>query len=210
MSPVFKSGVALGRAAARRLARLRECEIGPGLSGAEFTRIEREYDIEFSDDHRAFLAAGLPYSSEPQVSDEQAGIFYTWEWPWPDWRNGDPGRLRVHVEDVTRCALDDIERGRVWTQAWGPRPADDAETSQIAREKLAKAPRLIPVYAHRFLPGGAGTFGFPVLSIWQTTDVIIYGDNLDNYIQREFGKRRFTSAGGSVTPRVPFWSDFLS
>lgn len=228
VSPIFDSGVTLGKAAAQRLARLREAElariergdetglsgdlhkdaIGPGLSGAELARIEGDYEIEFSDDHRAFLAAGLPYRSEPLVSNEQ--VCYTWEWPWPDWRNGDPDRLRRHVEGLTRWALHDIERGRVWTPAWGRRPADDAEARRIARDKLGQAPRMIPVYAHRYLPGGSGTFGFPVLSIWQTTDVIVYGSNLDDYIQNEFGNRQHSSIGSTMTAKpVPFWSDFL-
>jgi hypothetical protein len=200
VSPVFDSGVALGEAAARRLALLRVCEIGPGLTDAEFARIEGEYEIDFSDDHRAFLASGLPYLCEPQVSDEQAGMYHTWEWPWPDWRNGDPDRLREHVHGLSRWALEDIDQGRVWSSHWGQRPADTAEARRIAREKLAEAPPMIPVYAHRYLPGGSGTFGFPVLSIHQTTDVVIYGGNLDDYIYREFGKP-------DILQDVPFWSD---
>jgi hypothetical protein len=195
---VFDSGVTLGQAAARRLARLRVCEIGPGLTDMEFARIEGEYEIEFADDHRAFLAEGLPYLSEPEVSD--ASIFHMWEWPWPDWRNGDPGRLREHVA-LSRWALEDIERGRVWSSLWGERPADRAEAHRIAREKLAEAPRMIPVYAHRYLPGGSGTFGFPVLSIFQTSDVVIYGHNLDDYVYQEFSRPH-------TFKDVPFWGDF--
>ena len=59
-------GVLLGAEAARRLAEtgLYECE--PGLTDAEFERIEREYGFEFADDHRAFLAAGLPVNVPPE------------------------------------------------------------------------------------------------------------------------------------------------
>lgn len=53
-------GGAGGEEAARRLARAGQHEIGPGLTCAEFTRIEQDYGFEFADDHRAFLAAGLP------------------------------------------------------------------------------------------------------------------------------------------------------
>jgi hypothetical protein len=129
VSPVFDSGVALGEAAARRLALLRVCEIGPGLTDAEFARIEGEYEIDFSDDHRAFLASGLPYLCEPQVSDEQAGMYHTWEWPWPDWRNGDPDRLREHVHGLSRWARKTSTRGAsgrltgVSVQLIQPRPA---------------------------------------------------------------------------------------
>jgi hypothetical protein len=50
----------LGEEAAQRLARTGQCDIGPALTDAEFARIERDYEFEFADDHRAFLAAGLP------------------------------------------------------------------------------------------------------------------------------------------------------
>jgi hypothetical protein len=53
-------GVRLGEEAARRLAQTGKHEIGPALTDAEFARIERDYEFEFADDHRAFLAAGLP------------------------------------------------------------------------------------------------------------------------------------------------------
>ena len=36
-----------------------------------------------------------------------------------------------------------------------------------ARYQLARVPQLIPVYSHRYLPGGRGTFGQPVLSLVQ-------------------------------------------
>ncbi|MFJ8963949.1 hypothetical protein ACIRG5_31625 [Lentzea sp. NPDC102401] len=40
------------------MAELGCCEIAPGLTDAEFARIEAEHGFEFADDHRAFLAVG--------------------------------------------------------------------------------------------------------------------------------------------------------
>ncbi|MET7993254.1 hypothetical protein ABZU76_20390 [Amycolatopsis sp. NPDC005232] len=77
-----------GARAARLLAALDCCRIEPGLTDAEFDRIEAQYDIEFADDHRAFLAAGLPVESPREEGQ-------TWQQPWPDWRNGDPATLRA-------------------------------------------------------------------------------------------------------------------
>ncbi|HEX6988975.1 MAG TPA: hypothetical protein VF282_05850 [Bacillota bacterium] len=51
-------GRRLGEEAARRLARTGRYQIGPGLTDTEIARIERTYQFEFADDHRAFLAAG--------------------------------------------------------------------------------------------------------------------------------------------------------
>ncbi len=64
-----------------------------------------------------------------------------------------------------------------------------------------------PVYAHRYLPAGRGTYGHPVLSIYQT-DIIVYGTDLADYINCEFG-RRFISPDWTPPPMVPFWSDFF-
>jgi hypothetical protein len=75
---------------------------------------------------------------------------------------------------------------------------------------------MIPVYEHRYLPAGQGTYGHPVLSIYQT-DIIMYGTDLAEYIAVEF---RPWPRGGVVPdltpppgwippPMVPFWSEFL-
>lgn len=58
-------GARAGARAARRLAELGVCELGPGLSGAEFDRTEAECGVVFADDHRGFLAAGLPVGAAP-------------------------------------------------------------------------------------------------------------------------------------------------
>ena len=67
-------GTRLGEEAARRLARSGRYETGPGLTNEEFTRIERKYALEFADDHRAFLAAGLPLNRPPEKGQ-------TWDKP---------------------------------------------------------------------------------------------------------------------------------
>ncbi|WP_330272736.1 hypothetical protein OG205_38560 [Lentzea sp. NBC_00516] len=71
------------------MAELGCCEIAPGLTDAEFARIEAEHEFEFADDHRAFLAAGLPVNT-PHMSE--AGVFHTWDQAWPEWR-GEPDDL---------------------------------------------------------------------------------------------------------------------
>jgi hypothetical protein len=65
---VSGEGARLGEKAARRLARTGQYDIAAGLADAEFARIEREYGFEFADDHRAFLAAGLPLSAPARLS----------------------------------------------------------------------------------------------------------------------------------------------
>ncbi|MFC4115233.1 hypothetical protein [Nonomuraea zeae] len=99
------AAVDLGREAARRLALSGVCEIRPGLTDREFAQIEAEHGVEFANDHRAFLAAGLPINS---ARPEEGA---TWERPWPDWREGEDEELRFHLDCPVREVLGDVERG---------------------------------------------------------------------------------------------------
>jgi hypothetical protein len=68
---------------------------------------------------------------------------------------------------------------------------------------------MIPVYSHRYLPAGRGTYGHPVLSIYQT-DIIVYGTDLPEYITSEFTERgHFIRPDWTPPPMVPFWTDFV-
>lgn len=159
---------------------------------------EASYGFEFSPEHRAFLAAGLPVASPPEDGA-------TWRRPWPDWRHADADDLRHRLEWPVREVLGDVAHGS-WHPALGPRPAAE-ERVEVARAVLARAPRLVPVYAHRFMLAGRDSVGHPVLSMWGT-DIIRYGRDLAHYIDREFGEVE-ENAPWAAQPLVPFWRDFL-
>lgn len=115
----------LGEEAARRLAQAGTCEIGPGLTDTEFARIAQVFEFEFADDHRAFLAAGLPLNGPvPGQRDS----------PWPDWRDGDPADLRKRLDWPVEGALFDVEHG-LWHPSWGQRPPDTSEALRAARQQ---------------------------------------------------------------------------
>jgi hypothetical protein len=65
---------------------------------------------------------------------------------------------------------------------------------------------MVPLYSHRYLP--AGLSDHPVLSIYQT-DIIPYGDDLRDWIQREFNLGAASEKPGR-RPTVPFWRDLIS
>ncbi|MEV0795357.1 hypothetical protein [Kribbella sp. NPDC050459] len=186
--------MALGVEAARRLAARRR-DIQPGLTPAEFDRIEQQYGFEFADDHRAFLSVGVPVGSRN----------------WPDWRNDDPETLREKLARPIGGVLFDVEHNGYWHRRWSERPTDRTAAVERAREHLATVPNLVPVYSHRYLPAGRGTSGHPVLSMHQA-DIIFYGVNLLDYVYQEF------SAGPGLDrsepewqpqATVPFWREFL-
>ncbi|MET7285174.1 hypothetical protein [Streptomyces sp. NPDC005573] len=199
---ISEEGKRRGAEAARRLAETGLYEFEPGLTDAEFERIEREFGFEFADDHRAFLAAGLPVNVPPEEGQ-------TWSKPWPEWRGGDLDSLRDQLAWPVQGVLLDVEHGSFWYEGWGERPADRAAALDAARRHLLDVPVLVPVYAHRYLPAGRGSSGHPVLSMWQT-DIIYYGLDLVDYMHREFDEIR-GEAGESWKPRAtaPFWRDLL-
>ncbi|RUP68507.1 hypothetical protein SSPNP10_07165 [Streptomyces sp. NP10] len=212
-----REGVRAGAQAARRLAELGVCTWEPGLSDAEFDRIEAEYGIVFALDHRGFLAAGLPVDRAvpPEEGESPRN-------PWPNWRDGDPELIRERLGRPVEELLFSVEHGW-WLPGgrWGPRPADPAEAVAAARAALASVPALIPLYSHRYLASGTGlgagtdsgtgagvAHGRPVLSV-VGADTIHYGRDLAEWVDQEFGdpdpgKRWPQPAAGA---RVPFWSD---
>jgi hypothetical protein len=164
-------------------------EIAPGLTEQELDAVETRFGFTFSADHRVFLAAGLPHGSSR----------------WPDWRNGDPEDLAERLAWPAEGVLFDVEHNVFWHPAWPSRPTETSEALRVARAELERVPQLVPVYGHRYLPGTAGEYGHPVLSVHQT-DIILYGNDLTDYIQHEFTGR---STGLLAHATVDFWSYFV-
>ncbi|MEV5583266.1 hypothetical protein AB0L39_32495 [Streptomyces parvus] len=206
-----RDGVRAGERAARRLAALGVCVQEPGLSDAEFDRVEAEYGIVFAPGHRGFLAAGLPVgrAAPPEEGESPRN-------PWPDWRDGDPDVIREWLGWPVEELLFSVEHGW-WLPGgrWGQRPADPTEAVAAARAALSSVPALIPLHSHRYLAAGTGSGaeagvaqGRPVLSV-VGADTIHYGRDLAEWVEREFGdpdpgERWPEPAAGD---RVPFWSD---
>ncbi|BCJ42067.1 hypothetical protein GCM10010168_65570 [Actinoplanes ianthinogenes] len=171
--------------AAELLAASGRFTIAPGLSDRELSDLEAEFGFTFAPDHRAFLAAGLP-----------TGI------GWPDWRGGDRSALRSALTAPVEGVLFDVAENDFWYEGWGAPFGDRVAT---ARAGLMIAPRMVPLYAHRYLP--AAIPGHPVLSIYQS-DVLCYGVDLSDWLHREFGLGE--PANRRVRPTVPFWSALAS
>jgi hypothetical protein len=163
--------------------------LSPGLTDAEFARLEDEFAFHFADDHRAFLAAGVPSGRG-----------------WPDWRGTDRDALRDRLAAPVEGVLFDVAQNDFWYGGWGPQPARNEEAVATARRYLLTAPRMIPLYSHRYLP--AGLSDHPVLSIYQT-DIVSYGSDLKDWLHREFGLGT-AFEGPERRTRVLFWRDLVS
>jgi len=178
----MSDGMDVGVQASRRLAALGAVTFDPGLTDDEFASLERDFGLSFADDQRAFLSAGLPVG---------AG--------WPDWRGrrGLQKQLQLPAAGIVFA----VEWREFWVDAWGARPAKPKDAVRSANYHLARAPQLVPVYSHWYLPAAGA--GHPVLSVVRT-DVTVAGADLADYIEREFGSSPTAVATG--TPTVAFWS----
>ena len=149
-----------------------------GLSDEEFVQIEATLGFCFPSEIRSFLACGLP------VGDQ----FY-------NWRDLSPANVQRYydffssMEDAFRFDLEnnfDDLRGM-----FGDRFAevdDPVKYSKAVLDFLHQSTRLIPFYAHRCF--FAGMDHMPIVSFFQPTDTIIYGENFEDYLKTEFlGKK---------------------
>jgi hypothetical protein len=134
---LVNDGGTIGIEAARRLAARAVCDIEPGLTDAEFDRIEQEFGFAFAEDHRAFLAAGLPVNSG--MPAPEPGVHYTHERPWPDWRHDSPESLDRFLSWPTDGVLYDVEHNNQWHPTWGSRPDDTATAIDVATNRLAES-----------------------------------------------------------------------
>lgn len=73
-----------------------------GLTDDEFARVEELFGFAFADDHRAFLAAGLPVGAS-----------------WPNWRGEGRQSLQKRLQLPTEGIVFDVEWSGFWVDGWG-------------------------------------------------------------------------------------------
>ena len=179
--------------------RRQECTLAAGLSDSEVSRVEAQFGFHFPPDLKDFLQQALPISKG-----------------WVDWRDGAASEIQDRLAWPLDGMIFDIEHNDFWLDIWGEKPVVLAEAVAIAKAKVAKAPKLIPIYSHRYLPDVPHLAGNPVFSVYQT-DIIYYGYDLASYFDNEFPQTqdgfptsdkqldRYQSAPRSIR----FWDDVV-
>ncbi len=158
-----------------------------GLTDGEVSKIEKTFGFRFPDDLRGFLQYALPVSEG-----------------FPNWRKDDITTLKSRLEWPAHGVYFDITNNGFWVAEWGPRPEDKSVALRMAQRELAKAPTLIPVYSHRYIPEEPHLAGNPIFSVHQT-DIIYYGKNLTDYFHHEFLAQKPTWREYSEIRRIRFW-----
>ena len=117
---------------------------------------------------------------------------------------------REKIRRVLAWPLDgllfDVEHNALWLSEWGERPATSADRADVVGRAVSAAPKLIPLFGHRFIPEEPHERGNPIFSVHQS-DIIYYGSNLTNYIANEFSiPHQYAIVG--IPKHIRFWSDF--
>ncbi len=179
---------------------LQEYMLAPGLLDSEVSRVEMQFGFRFPPDLKDFLQQVLPISQG-----------------WVDWRNDAASEIQTRLDWPLDGMIFDIKHNSFWLASWGKKPEVLADAIAIAKVEVAKAPTLIPIFSHRYLPDDPPLAGNPVFSVHQT-DIIYYGYDLASYFENEFPeiKGGIPTTDGyqpgifQKTPRkIRFWDDVI-
>lgn len=111
-------------------------QFAEGLSVGEMSAVESYLGTRLPPDHRALLRDALPVGPG-----------------FPNWRELGSEALERQLSWPFDSLAEDIVRGKFWwPERWGPRPAGAQEALAVARRDYDKAPRMVPVYDHAYLP----------------------------------------------------------
>ncbi|GER30887.1 hypothetical protein STAS_06844 [Striga asiatica] len=159
--------------------------VRPGLTEPEFAVAEAEFGFAFPPDLRAVLSAGLPLG---------AGF--------PDWRSSGPARLHLRASiDLPIASISfHIARNALWSKSWGPRPSDPEKAMKIARNALKRAPLLIPVFNHCYIPCNPCLAGNPVFFAGWSSDEV--SDALGFDFRREKVKKPAIKLSPELAERI--------
>lgn len=167
-------------------------KVEKGLSPEELNEIEERYSVKFPNALRLFYISGLPVSKG----------FYNWR-----------DASRENIEYIKNAIADPFEEFRenaeavYWNDEWGEKPESSEEIGAYVLGKLSEAPRLIPIYSHRYVPMGVSD-NPPVISVYGV-DIIYYGEDLSDYLQIEFGLKKQEDINFSGIQKIPFWSEVM-
>jgi hypothetical protein len=204
------------------------------LPDEEIRAIEAQWQICFPPDYRLFFkwlhATDIPHLEMEMFPGEYvAGLFYNWQ--------REPTAIRWAYEHILGgFAFDALHNTHFWRSEWGAVPGTEEEARERLKPIVDAAPRLIPLYTHRYLLAEPCRAGNPVLSIWQS-DIIVYAPDLRTYLLAEWSRHpgsRYTSGRDllhltthdqkevneerkrlmterkHIYKNIPFWGEYLN
>lgn len=170
----------------------KKIELKKGLDSYEISEVESVYNVKFPIDLKDFYAEVLPVGEG----------FYNWR---------DFSEINVHrIKSVLDRPLQDVKEdvsNIVWNEDWGNPPDDNNEKSKCIILLLEKAPKLIPIYKHRYMASQYNSSN-PIFSMYGL-DIIFYGENLEQYFDIELRYKKHSDINYNNIRKINFWSDIL-
>ena len=80
------------------------------------------------------------------------------------------------------------------------------DQGDIYKSEYERAPKIIPLYSHRYIVDVDDDKNMKILSI-AGSDIICYSDNLESYLQIEFKIKEFDNSVDCKN--IPFWSNLI-
>ncbi len=172
-------------------------EIAEGLTEAEIHKIEEIYDIRFPESLRKFYSIGVPFSEDENGFPQ-----------WSNFSDANIAKIKERIQAPIDWLLLPVKKEDYWLPNWGKRPESDDEIIKHFTELTKKAPRLIPLYGHRYMPQLDGADDPPVIST-VGRDIVYYGGSLQEYLRNEFLNDGYITRNKNFK-YIPFWSDIIS
>ncbi|KAJ8451766.1 hypothetical protein Cgig2_007249 [Carnegiea gigantea] len=181
--------------------------VSAGLSDAEISEVESAADFTFPPDLRAILAEGLPVGPG-----------------FPNWRSSSRHQLRLLTSLPALSLAKEVSRNNFWAHScWGPRPDNKDDAIAVARSFLGRAPPLVPVFRHCYIPSQPDLAGNPVFYVrrnevrllsvdvggffkdtqfWRKDYLVLRGEN-----QNGLSSEADSPAWATAARRVEFWTE---
>ena len=163
-----------------------------GLSEEELCWITYEYEITLSEGIKKFYKEALPISKG----------FYNWR----DKSNENVVAIKSVMRSPIQWIVENSEEID-WNEKWGEEPSDSGERKQRIENMALRAPKLIPIYSHRYM-ASIRCNQAPVFSVYGA-DIICFAKDIIDYFLIEFRIKEHNVFKNNEVSYIPFWSDLL-
>ncbi|GCF11014.1 SMI1/KNR4 family protein [Dictyobacter arantiisoli] len=198
-----------------------------GLTEEEIVALEQRWSVRFPPDYRAFLSIlhclDRPVTIATYDGDTRkiipcdAPLFQNW--------NRDSQTIEHAYQQINEDISYEVLQNNLWKPGWGRKPVTKYGQKQQIELLLANAPRLIPIYGHRFLLAEPMQAGNPILS-FQRADIVMYAPDLYAFFCKDFSdildldqaelkkiaieSQRISQERYSFYKTIPFWGELIT
>ncbi len=164
-----------------------------GLTDEEIINIEEKYGLSFPNSLKEFYKEGLPIGE-----------------PFPNWKDDSEANIKKIKERIIRPyngIVSDIKENQFWGADW-PKYDTIDEKIKYFNDLYNQAPRLIPIAYSRYIISTPETDEPAILSV-HDSDIIVYGNNLKEYLENEFLLDHNNRHKTEFLPYMGKWIDIM-